>query len=248
VQQLYFCLFSGRFQTGKKNVLLLHDIDLNILVSGKDCDKIKSIARSETTTTKIHSDTLVLPSLWIFASSNMNLNSFTFQNRKGGLFSQNYTSKVQMVGQKRRHEESLNAVKARFIELFIKKAPKQDPEDLKHTDNFQRDHFILGTYERILTTAESYTKEDFHSAFFTTYLLTALCKFADLYSVVMQDNPTRRIKVLIDRLASKDFKFNGKLPEEPIREHVVVESTCNASQPAECNLGDPSFGEWNYSE
>jgi hypothetical protein len=239
-------LFLGRFQTGKKNVLLLHDIDLNILVSGKDCDKIKSIARSETTCTKIHSGTIIVPPIWIFASSNMNLNSFTFRHRKGSLFSQTFASKVEMVGQKRRHEESLNAIKSRFVELFVKQAPRQDPEDLKHTDNFERNHFILGTYERILSIAEKYKREDFHSAFFIPYLLTAICKFAELYNVVMQDNPTARIKVLLDRLAPKDFKYKGCLPGEPIQHHVVAESSADESELANFDLGDPVLGGWDF--
>ncbi len=47
---------------GSKNAILLHDIEINKLF-GVDFEKIKSIARAETTVAKIHSSTVTLPPL-----------------------------------------------------------------------------------------------------------------------------------------------------------------------------------------
>ena len=47
---------------GSKNAILLHDIEIGKLF-GADFEKIKSIARAETTVAKIHSSTVTLPPL-----------------------------------------------------------------------------------------------------------------------------------------------------------------------------------------
>lgn len=218
-------LFLGRYQTGKKNLLLLHDIDLKKIVSGADADKIKSIARSETTCTKIQGSTNVVIPIWIFCSSNMNLNSFNFKHRNGGLFSQRFSSNVEMAGQKRRHEESLNAIRCRFVELFVKQAPRQDEDDLKNCDNFERDHCVLGIYSRILATVQQYDIKDFSSKIMTTYLLSGLIKFAQQYAVVMKDDPTPSIKNLVKKFQLEDFKFTGRLPNTDNRQSDADPST-----------------------
>jgi hypothetical protein len=51
-----------RFDVGSKNAILLHDIEIAKLF-GVDFEKIKSIARVETTVAKIHSSTVTLPPL-----------------------------------------------------------------------------------------------------------------------------------------------------------------------------------------
>jgi len=54
--------FFSRFDVGSKNAILLHDIEIGKLF-GADFEKIKSIARAETTVAKIHSSTVTLPPL-----------------------------------------------------------------------------------------------------------------------------------------------------------------------------------------
>ena len=54
--------FKFRFDVGSKNAILLHDIEIGKLF-GADFEKIKSIARAETTVAKIHSSTVTLPPL-----------------------------------------------------------------------------------------------------------------------------------------------------------------------------------------
>lgn len=56
------CLTFFRFDVGSKNAILLHDIEIGKLF-GADFEKIKSIARAETTVAKIHSSTVTLPPL-----------------------------------------------------------------------------------------------------------------------------------------------------------------------------------------
>ena len=55
-------IFFFRFDVGSKNAILLHDIEIGKLF-GADFEKIKSIARAETTVAKIHSSTMTLPPL-----------------------------------------------------------------------------------------------------------------------------------------------------------------------------------------
>ncbi len=55
-------IFFFRFDVGSKNAILLHDIEIGKLF-GADFEKIKSIARAETTVAKIHSSTVTLPPL-----------------------------------------------------------------------------------------------------------------------------------------------------------------------------------------
>ncbi len=54
----FFNLFF-RFDVGSKNAILLHDIEIGKLF-GIDFEKIKRIARAETTVAKIHSSTVTL--------------------------------------------------------------------------------------------------------------------------------------------------------------------------------------------
>ena len=58
----HFLYLFFRFDVGSKNAILLHDIEISKLF-GVDFEKIKSIARAETTVAKIHSSTVTLPPL-----------------------------------------------------------------------------------------------------------------------------------------------------------------------------------------
>lgn len=60
----------GRFTTNGKLILLLHDTNLDVLVKGKDVDKLKAITRSEPITAKVHSTTISIPPIHLIATSN----------------------------------------------------------------------------------------------------------------------------------------------------------------------------------
>ena len=62
LQSVHFLNLFIRFDVGSKNAILLHDIEIAKLF-GADFEKIKSIARAETTVAKIHSSTVTLPPL-----------------------------------------------------------------------------------------------------------------------------------------------------------------------------------------
>ena len=241
----------GRFVTGKKNLLLLHDVDISILYSGKDSDKIKAIARSETTSAKVQNTVTIILPLFIFCSSNMNLMTHVFSCRKGGFFTKKYESQAQLVGQKRRHEECLNAIKSRFLELFVRKAPWQDPEDLKNSDNFNRTHFILATYERVVAVMAKYKKEDFHSTHLIHYVASGLCKFADLHTFLMKKNLSGQVRTVVANLCPADFIIHGNLPEEDICKDESDRATpvpSLADRP-DCNWFDsPGFDNQQFSQ
>jgi len=62
----------GRFEVGKKNAIMLHDIAIG-KIFGSDFEKLKAICRAETTVAKIHGHVAVLPPLHLFYSSNQRL-------------------------------------------------------------------------------------------------------------------------------------------------------------------------------
>ena len=60
----------GCFTTNGKLILLLHDTNLDVLVKGKDVDKLKAITQSEPITAKVHSTTVSIPPIHLIATSN----------------------------------------------------------------------------------------------------------------------------------------------------------------------------------
>lgn len=187
----------GRFQVGSKTVLLFHDIHIRTLVLSKDTEKIKTIARTEPTVTKVHSTTLTLPPLFLFYSSNERLMTHRFRDslRQQPFQWRMYHGQVNETGgsftggsgnRKKATEENLAAVQNRFIEAFVRKPPKLDSKDLPESGAFQRIHGILGMYMRIVTTMERYSPEDFYSPVLRQYILHGLCsKFQACVQVML---------------------------------------------------------------
>ena len=175
----------GRFQVGKKPVLLFHDIPIRTLTNSPDTEKIKTIARTEATTTKIHGTTLPLPPLFIFYSSNERLMNHEFplppttegEDVKpvvGRLTWRFYGHQVHSVGKKRISEDNLKAVQNRFIEGFVRQAPPLKPTSLPKYGGFQRLHGVLGMFPRILSILSKYEPTDFHSPVLYQYVLSGL--------------------------------------------------------------------------
>ena len=167
----------GRFVTGSKNLLLLHDCDLKILYSGGDAPKFKAIARTETVTAKIHSATTNVPPLFIMVTSNQKLLKHVFPGKNNSPIKEIYESDIaQVVGNKRQHQENANATKMRYLELFIRSPPPLDITQLPTCGTFSRANFIFGVKDRILTILSKYDKGDFHSPFLYLYALSGLFK------------------------------------------------------------------------
>lgn len=176
----------GRFQAGNKPVLLFHDVEIRTLVMSKDTEKIKTIARTEPTVTKVHGTTYTLQPLFLFYSSNERMMTHKFSDSLPNQPFQwrMYHGQVnEMSGysggsggsRKRVTEENLSALQNRFIECFVRKPPKLDPNDLPQSGGFQRMHGILGMYTRIVETLQRYKPSDFFSPVLPQYVLHGLC-------------------------------------------------------------------------
>ena len=144
---------------------------------GSDVERVKSLARSETTVVKIHSSTSTVSPMFVFYTSNERL----FRHRIPAKFSESklpltLESQVETTGRKRISTDNLDAIRNRFIEMLIHKTPKQDPLDLERCNTFERHHFILGTFDRALATLEKYNVKDFHSPYLPAYVLSGLTK------------------------------------------------------------------------
>lgn len=171
----------GRFVTGSKNLLLLHDCDLRVLYTGNDASKFKAIARTETTTAKVHSSTITIPPLFVMVTSNQKLLRHVFPTRllpaPGGIARKDiYESDVEVPGNKRQQEENILATKMRYLELFVRAPPPLDVSQLPTSGKFTREHFILGVHERVIDILNRYNKADFHSPFLYLYALSGLSK------------------------------------------------------------------------
>lgn len=140
-------------------------------------ERVKSLARSETTVVKIHSSTSTVSPMFVFYTSNERL----FCHRIPAKYSQNglpqrLESQVETTGRKRISTDNLEAIKNRFIEMLIHKTPRQDPSDLERCNTFERHHFIYGTFDKALSTLEKYNVSDFHSLYLPAYVLSGLSK------------------------------------------------------------------------
>lgn len=176
----------GRFDTGNRNCVLLHDIPVKHLVSA-DCERIKTICRAETTVAKIHSSTVTLQPLFLFATSNERLLRHSVPSTRGPsrmpicLPSQMNDGASAGGRGKRLHPENVLAVQNRFIEMYVRARPVQDEADLQNSDNFDRENFILAVFPRVLDRMEHYQLSDFPSKYFYAYVMAALDRNLNLY-------------------------------------------------------------------
>ena len=168
--------------------MVFHDINIATLV-GVDVERVKSLARSETTVVKIHSSTTTVSPMFVFYTSNERLFKHIVPTPKGSLsMTRTYLSQVDQPGKKRVSEENLEAVQARFLEMYVFKAPKQRQEDLEKCGNFSRSHFIMACFDRALELLEKYPVTAFHSIYLPAYVLSGLTKNVPLVESVMCDN------------------------------------------------------------
>ena len=184
--------------------MVFHDINIATLV-GVDVERVKSLARSETTVVKIHSSTATVSPMFVFYTSNERLFKHVVPTSKGSLsLTKTCPSQVEQAGKKRVSEENLEAVQARFLEMYVFKAPFQRQDDLEKCGNFSRSHFILGTFNRALSLLEKYAKTDFHSLHLPAYVLSGLTKNAPLMeSVMCEDQCTANHGPRLENLKKK---------------------------------------------
>jgi hypothetical protein len=173
----------GRFVINKKNCILLSDVNLRVLYSGPDADKLKNIARTEPTSTKVHSSTVIVPATFILVTSNQKLQTHKFLEKKfrhqfatkEEFYPRFYESDVEITDKKRHLTEHVNAIKMRYLEMFIRQRPEIDPLHFPTSGSFQRRHFVLGMHSRVLRLLEKYKNAKYHSRFLYMYLFTGLC-------------------------------------------------------------------------
>jgi hypothetical protein len=81
--------------------------------------------------------------------------------------------------------ENLAAVKNRFLELYGHKVPPQEQAHINLAEEFDRYHFIVGTFERALSTLEKYSPSDLPSQHLYAYVIGALRKNSLYYEEVL---------------------------------------------------------------
>jgi hypothetical protein len=188
----------GRFQVGNKPVLMFHDISIRTLAASKDTEKIKTIARTEPTVTKIHSTVYTLKPLFLFYSSNERLMSHKFAGPvERPHFCRIYGSQVNEAGTKRISEDSLAAIQNRFIEAFVRSPPPLNKEDLPTSGGFQRVHAILGMFRRVVAILRQYQPSDFYSPILVQYALHGLCANNTRHTQVMESDGRAVITQLV---------------------------------------------------
>jgi hypothetical protein len=175
----------GRYDTGKKNLLLLHDVDLDVLVCGPDADKIRALTRGETTSAKVHSSVTILPPLFVLITSNGRLLDHRVRE-KALIGSHEFTtvlpSKMTLSGPgRRRDEETVNAIKNRFLECHIRRRPENRLKQFKRLGTFKRIHFVLAMFVRVVHLLERYKPADFYSEAVYFYALSGLKLNADYF-------------------------------------------------------------------
>lgn len=198
----------GRFQVGNKPVLMFHDVNIRTIAISKDTEKIKTIARTEPTVTKIHSTVYTLQPLFLFYSSNERLMSHKFEGpAEKPHFARFYHSQVDQVGKKRITEDSLQAIQNRFIEAFVCHPPPLDLKDLPQSGGFQRIHAVLGLFKRIVGLLIKYEPGDFHSPVLVQYVLHGLCVNCALHTRVMKKDISGILHQLIVKYIQPEMQM-----------------------------------------
>ena len=115
-----------------------------------------------------------------------------------------YPSQAIPTGSKRQqhNRETLKAMQMRFLEVYCRKAPPIDPEHLPKHGCFQRGHMIVGLFSRVYALMKKYDRTDFYSPVLAQYVLTGLCKNANVFEAVAENGCLRkRLQNLIDKFA-----------------------------------------------
>jgi len=152
---------------------MLNDVDMSVLVSGPDKDKLKTISRAEVTTAKIHSSTTSVPPVFVFVTSNQHLMKHYFDNPGGISGKKPYDIDIKI---KVSNVKDLKAVRNRFIEIFVRKIPPLPTDALPLHGTFTRKNFINATYTDMLKILFKYQKDDFSSPYLYLYPLAGLSK------------------------------------------------------------------------
>ena len=189
----------GRFLLNGKSSVLLHDCDLECLVRGKDVDKFKAIARTESFQTKVHSKTNVIPPTFLMATSNQNLLDHRFAKAEDARFAHKVLYKSEILPGTRIREGDLEAVKFRFLEVFVRQRPTLPENCLPTSGTFSRLHFIRGMYAQVAGILSRLDPSDLECPAMFRYGVAGLAKNVNLLST--EDEVT--LKPVVDQLLEK---------------------------------------------
>ena len=148
------------------------------------------MARTENTVCKIYASTATISPMFVFYTSNERLFKHSVPAAVSGTclprsFGSQADDSSQGGKKSRVSPENLEAVRARFLEMFVFKAPFQNQSDLESGCHFVREDFILAMTNRAIQALEKYQPSDFHSPHLPAYVVSALIKNLDFVEKVM---------------------------------------------------------------
>jgi len=170
----------GRFEMRSKPVLLVNDKPIDILYHGEDVDVFKGACRGEAVSVKVHSITKTLPAVFIFFTSNQHLLCHTFDtpdfNTGWPRFSYPGQGDVENTDQRFRvvDQQNLSAIKARFIELFVRDVPTIPEQFL--SSSFNRVNCIMGIYPYVIDILLQFEPEDYKTPYLYLYSFNGICE------------------------------------------------------------------------
>ena len=166
----------GRFQCNGKSILLLHDVQLKVLISSRDMEKLKGLARTEQVSVKVHSRCEALSPIFILGTSNQLL----FPHRFDYFAKQTRCARCSFPSDLKPSasicESDINAIRHRFLELMVRQKPPLPANQLPRAGNFKREHLIVGLFQDVINILFMYRVEDFGSEFLYLYAIFSLCK------------------------------------------------------------------------
>jgi hypothetical protein len=190
----------GRFQVGNKTIIMFHDVDIRFIAASRDTEKIKTIARTEPTVTKIQGTVNSLKPIFLFYSSNERLMNHRFNSQASkNWFQVHYPSQVQRTGYKRVTDDTLAAIQHRFIEAFVRSPPPLESTHLPVSSGFQRLHGVLGVYERVIGLMNHYQTSDFTSPVVQQYILQGLAANHATFKQVFDKDLSNVIRALTQK-------------------------------------------------
>ena len=219
----------GRWVVGKRSVLCYHDIPLDRLVRGADGEKFKTICRSERSTCKIFGSTSVLPPLFVFITSNQNIQTHSIVRRpskKSFFFATSKfeleTSKLNLIFSAKKQDlmkESISAVKSRVIEAYVSQRPTLDKKNIPTSGNFSRQNAILGMFERVIAILELHDTSSFYSAALWSYAITGLVSNVSTYRQIIRGSEaahmTTRLRDLLTKFVKEESTLQKYLERMP---------------------------------
>jgi len=192
---------TGRFKIEEKTILFFHDIDVRTMVFSRDKDLIKTLARSEASQAKVHSSTGCIPPIHILYTSNFKL--FNYKLPTSSAFSGHILSDIPMEPRTNNHVDSF---RKRFIECFCYDRPTIDTDWLPIAGMFQKQHMIMGMYDRVIDILMEIDKSDFYKLVQVHYILAGLAKHWRMYETIYNIPIREKIIYLVEKFLPHPYQ------------------------------------------